>query len=541
MPVIVERFSGIAPKIEPRQLNEQLGQIAIDCLVDRLSLRSMPDTVDTGDDVSTLASTIYKRNGAWLAFDNVRDIVNAPIANDPLDRYVVADPDTYPSIKSGGSSYRLGIPEPATAPILSSITAPSDVNALDAETVSYVTTFVDAWGSEGPPSVASLSTDRERDTDVTVSLPAVPGGNYNFGAGALHRVYRSNSGTSGSNYQFVLQIAITATSVVDTVDNDALGELMPSLEWIGPPDDDIALYPNGAMQGITDIGNGVLAGFSHRTVVFCEPFLPHAWPVNYRITLDQDIVGITATTSGLLVTTVTKPHLIVGVHPASLVLQDLQVPQACVAKQGQVDMGKYALYPSPDGLVLVDGGTAKVVTEELFTREQWQAFSPETINAHLYEGKYMAFFDNGVKQGFMFDPRGGLHSFCNMSQWFEAAFYEAVTDLLFVKETTGDVLEFGSDYAVPLSYTWRSKIYILPRPVSLAVVRVVAAEAFDVSPVTVKIYAGGVLVDTVVLDDAVEDWGRLSSGILHREYEFEISGSNAITYVGLYESMEDMG
>ena len=46
------------------------------------------------------------------------------------------------------------------------------------------------------------------------------------------------------------------------------------------------------MKGLTAIGNGIFAGFSGKRLCFSEPFLPHAWPVAYRITLEDEIVGI---------------------------------------------------------------------------------------------------------------------------------------------------------------------------------------------------------------------------------------------------------
>mgnify|MGYP001502416508 CR=1 FL=1 len=71
-----------------------------------------------------------------------------------------------------------------------------------------------------------------------------------------------------------------------------MAEVIPSTDWIAPPDDDTALYPDGPMKGLISLPGGILAGFTGKRICFSEPFLPHAWPVNYRITLEEEIVGI---------------------------------------------------------------------------------------------------------------------------------------------------------------------------------------------------------------------------------------------------------
>ena len=48
------------------------------------------------------------------------------------------------------------------------------------------------------------------------------------------------------------------------------------------------------MKGLIALPNGVFAGFTGKRICFSEPFLPHAWPVAYRITLEEEIVSIAA-------------------------------------------------------------------------------------------------------------------------------------------------------------------------------------------------------------------------------------------------------
>lgn len=545
MSFVLEAFGGIAPKINPRRLKENMAQVARNCLLEGSVLSPLPGMAATSDTVSPNAVSLYRYNNNWLAFTNDRNFARAPISNDVLQRLIISpsasEPASWPVVRSGGVSYRLGIPAPTTNAIATPDTPPPNPNDIDAETVSYVYTFVDAWGAEGPPSPPTTSVDRIRDTQVTVSgLAAAPVGNYNFGSGALKRIYRSNSGTAGANYQYVGEVAISATWFVDNVPNDSLGEVLPSFGWIGPPDDNSALYPDGPMLGVVALPNGILAGFSGNTLVLSEPYLYHAWPLEYRIAFEEKIVGIASISSGLLVATTKRPYVVTGVHPSAMAVSNLNVKQGCVSKRGLVDMGKYALYPSPDGLVLVEGHNAEVITEGLFTREQWQArFNPTSISAYEYEGKYLAFYNNGVDPpaGFMFDPRGGVNAFVEITAHMNAAYFDELEDTLYVNDA-GNIRRWaqGSTFN---TYTWRSRVMLAPRPTNFAAVRVEAVNDLNTSPVTVEIWADGALRTTAVLNNSVTPYARLHSGFLAKAWEVVITGTNPVSHVGIYAKLSE--
>ena len=535
----IEDFGGIAPKIDAKRLGNSLAQTASDCLLDSHALEPLPAMVATVDSAGATDISLYKYNAStWLHFTNDRDFARAPIANDALDRIVYTDPGTYPNVYSAGTTYRLGIPAPAAAPTLTGVTAPADPNDVDAESISYVVTMVDAWGAEGPPSPPSALTDRVVDTSVTVNLPTTPVGSYNFGGGALKRIYRSNSGTQGANYQFVAEVAAATASYADTIVNVALGEILPSETWIGPPDDDTAIYPNGPMEGVVALPNGVLAGFAHKSVVFSEPFLYHAWPLEYRITFEELVVGITPIASGLLVVTEKRPYLIAGVHPGAMAVTTFEVNQACVAKRGMVDMGDIAIYPSPDGLVLVSGSSIELVTEGLLGRDDWQLYIPSTISAYYYEGKYLAFYNDGSPKGFIFDPQGGRNALTLIADYLEAAYYDALTDTLYVNDA-GTIRKWGQSTSAARNYTWKSKKLVAGSPTNMGAIRIETRNALSSENVTVKVYADGTLTDTVVFNDSATPYSRLSGGFRAKVWELEITGQNPVEHVGIYETLSE--
>ena len=175
----LDRFSGIAPGVSPRLLADQFGQTAEN--IDFESGRLTPTTNDV--DVFTLQSGLrrsiyFYRDTNWLEWnqDGVK-AVPGPIPGDTLARLYFTG-DDYPRIgtvntmiagSSGypANSYRLGVPAPATAPSITKTGTPDEDQTPD--DVSYVYTFVTAFGEEGPPSPATAPIERTDTETVTIT------------------------------------------------------------------------------------------------------------------------------------------------------------------------------------------------------------------------------------------------------------------------------------------------------------------------------------------------------------------------------------
>lgn len=323
-------FSGTAPGVAPRLLAEQFGQVAEN--VDFESGRLVAITEDS--DTYTLQSgarrsIYYYRDTSWLEWseDGV-SVVPGPIPGDTTDRLYFTG-DDYPRIGTvstlvagnngyPANSYRLGVPAPANAPGVTIVGTADDT--LTPNDVSYVYTFVTAFGEEGPPSLPSSIIQLDDTQTTTLSLPTSdqPSGNYNFGSGAKKRIYRSNTGSTNTQFQFVGEVVYTATSFDDLLDADELGEVLPSATWIGPPDDNTSLYPDGPLKGLISLAQGTMAGFTGKRFCLSEPFLPHAWPIGYRITTEEDIVAIASTANGVAALTDGQPYFITGTEPSAM-------------------------------------------------------------------------------------------------------------------------------------------------------------------------------------------------------------------------------
>lgn len=423
---------------------------------------------------------------------------------------------------------------------------------------SYVYTFVSAYGEEGPPSAASTVITTDDNAVITVSnLSVAPvKSNCNFSqSSGTKRIYRSNTGSNTTAFQFVAEVSMATASYDDTSSNDQLAEIIPSTFWIAPPDDDSSTYPDGPMKGLTAMPNGVLAGFTGKRLCFSEKFLPYAWPVSYRISLEDPIVGIASIGNGLIVTTEGRPYLVAGTDPASMSAMRMETPQSCLSKTSIVDLGTVVLYAGPDGLVAAAGSDVQIITEGLITPDQWQSqYYPSTINATLWKGRYLGFYNTGSGfGGFIFDPRGG------------AKVFTTLTASALVRGTFTDP-DDGNAYLIianqikkfqggttDQTYTWKSKDFVPPKPTSMGFLKV-DAEAF---PVTLKVYGDGTVIYHAVIAAAgsaytvtgttpsfsavtiQEPVVRLPAS-MKKEFAVEVSSTKVVNEVCIAESIDEL-
>jgi len=563
-----ERFSGIAPGVSPRLLADQFGQISEN--IDFESGRLVSTTNDS--DTLTLQNTArrsiyYYRDTSWLEWseDSV-SVVPGPIPGDATDRLYFTGDDyprvgTVSTLVSGSSGYpvnsfRLGVPAPyGNGP---GVTVNGSANStLTPNDVSYVYTYVTAAGEEGPPSSPSNVVQMDDSQTVTIGMAAnaQPSGNYNFGTGSLKRIYRSNTGSTNTQFQFVAQVAYTTVTYTDSTDAANLGEILPSGGWIGPPNDDSSLYPDGPLKGLIALAQGTMAGFTGKRFCLSEPFLPHAWPIQYRITTEEDIVAIASTANGVAALTDGQPYFITGTEPSAMTAVRIDFSQACVNKHSVVDMGDVVLYAGPEGLCAIQSASGQVVTKGLISVKQWNAdFHPETIRAFRHEGTYVAFWTSGgTHGGFVYDPRGSENSLSTLSIAGEVrgGHMNPKDGELYI--IVGNKIKKYRGSNTPRTLTFKSKKFVTPAPLSMGWVSVHA----NVYPVTVKVYGDGALVAHYTLSKAGANYtqattvpSNISNGTLRepimrmpaavaQEWEVQVQGTDINDFC-LAQSMDEV-
>lgn len=332
------------------------------------------------------------------------------------------------------------------------------------------------------------------------------------------RLYRAVSGS----YLFVAELPISQNTYTDTTLAENLGEVIPSLTWTPPP---------AELAGLINLPNGSMAGFVGRDVYFCDPYHPHAWPEQYIQSMDYPVVGLGRMDTTLAVLTTGTPYFLQGSHPDSITVVKSDLEQACASKRSIVSTNGVVIYASPDGLVLLSSGGSKLITEQLFTRAQWQAyFKPESIHAYSHDLKYIAFYDNGTEQGgFIFDPTSG--QFIMHDIYATAGYSDLQRDQLFLSSSDRSIKKWigGS----PKSLTWRSKKFWMPKPAGYTCAQL-EAEAY---PVTLKVYVDGVLGHTATVTDRAAF--RLPV-LIGRDWEFQIEGVTEVFSLAIAQSMEEI-
>lgn len=650
-------FGGLAPRLSPRLLRDELATVAADVNLESGRLVPIKDNSDTLTLSNSSRQSIFKYTDSperWLQFDEDVDVVRSPIPGDVNDT-VYFTGQSFPKMGRsaqivGGSvfpnaSFRLGIPAPTAAPtvqpvgtrqfdgVLSFVNESStitittktsgtaaahgavvgefvvlagyaashgisadDINGtykiktvpsvstltvelsaaatstgdgssvvngasfgdnsdaeLDYET-SYVYTFVSAFGEEGPPSPAStvITTDDNMTVAISGLETSTSKSNTNL---TKKRIYRSNTGSNTTQFQFVGEVVLAETSFTDSSKNNELAEVIPSTDWIAPPDDDTSLYPDGPMKGLIALQNGIFAGFTGNRICFSFPYQPHAWPANYRIGIEEKIVGMKATSNGLIVGTESTPYLVTGTDPSSMVAIKIETAEACLSKRSMVDMGEAVVFAGPDGLMAAAGVTVQNLTQGLITSEQWQAnYYPSTITGFYWQGRYVGFFNTGSGfGGFVFDFRDETTALTNLdaSALIRGGFTDPDDNELYL--IIGNKIKKFQGSTNNLTYNWKSKEYVLPRHTSFGFAKVEAEEY----PVTLKIYGDGSVIYNATISTSGSGFSvtgtspsfsataipepvvRLPASV-HKTFAFEIESAKVVNEVCLGESIVEL-
>lgn len=296
---------------------------------------------------------------------------------------------------------------------------------------SYVYTFVNDLGEESAPSPPSSTLLRPDGVTVTVTTPtSIPSGISSEYGIATKRIYRAAVGNTGTVFRFVAEIDLDVADYDDTLTDAQLGEVLESDEFDLPPDD---------MRGILALPNGIMVGFSKNQLCLSAQNRPHAWPVSFRLTTDTDIVSISNIDNTVVIGTEAYPYMATGTDPASYSMTKLEVQQACVSKRsiGTItDIG--VVFASPDGLIAVRGpGQVRNLTENVFTRRQWQDIGPGTIRAVVHDDIYFFWTGDGSSgsdQAFALDMKQNGFGLIRLSIYADAMHADPLTDKLYLAQ-----------------------------------------------------------------------------------------------------------
>lgn len=550
MRILFSQFGGMFPRVSPEKLPEQAAQIAqnTDLHTGNIgAFRELGSPVPLTSSRPILQSAyLWRVNSTayWLRFQHEVEVARSPIADDEHkrvywtgDRRFVDDKDeAWPQMSytpiayTGGTdypqnSYRLGVPKP-TLPVSTTVTGSSTEPEL-AEYRFYVRTYVTEMGEEGPPCepTEKLSVAPGQSVNITgLGLNAGDGDARNI---TLQRIYRTNSNNYGAAFQFVAELPISDVTFTDSKAGEELIEVLPSTDWYPPP---------AGLRGIRLMANGVMVGFRDNEVYFSEPYLPHAWPARYRLTVDYPIVALGSFGTTIVVATEGRPFLITGSHPESMSQLELDLIEPCVSARSMASMGHGVVYASRNGLVYVGPSGADLITQGIVTREEWAAFQPETIRAVEYRQQYMGFYGTAANNGggFFLNPRGATSGLIGLDAKVQAVHRDPLNENLYLLDWNKNVRQFEAGEG-RMTATWRSRVVELDRPTMFRVLRVDVEEA---ASTTVNVYADGGLHSSCVVTHG-EPISLARKGRARR-WEVEVVTTGSVRSVAIAESVAEV-
>lgn len=399
------------------------------------------------------------------------------------------------------------------------------------ETLVYAYTFVTQFGEESQPSPLSRNIVWSPGQSVRVNGMAAAGQGPRF---TKKRIYRSaTSASGGTDLYLIAEINEGDTFFDDVPDTVPLQEACPSLDYNVPPD---------ALAGLTAMPNGMMVGFAGRDIYFCEPWQPHAWPAKYKQTTNDKIVGLATAGATLIVLTKGVPYVLEGAHPEAMRMERIEVNFPCIAKRSIVDLGYSVAYASDEGLVQIDRSGARMVTEDLFTPEQWRLLKPGTIDASQHRGRYVFSYDNletpPKRDMQIIDLTPGGDPFVIRGGWLPRCWhFEIGNTRTWFMDTGGRVYQFDAPSGPFVPFRWRSAPFALPFFTNFGALLVEGDKITSSQRMSCKIFADGRLRHTETVANRVV---RLPSGFSAKVWEVEIIGNFQIYGVHMARTVDEL-
>lgn len=293
----------------------------------------------------------------------------------------------------------------------------------------------------------------------------------------------SDTGSSGDLYIDVSQIPGTSPAqywgdasfdFTDNFDSRLLQQTLETDNYDKPP---------AGLQGLISFQDNILVGFVANEVYFSEPNFPHAWPIEYKITLEHEVVGLASISGALLVLTEAFPYIIQGTDPAAgLSVQRIDLDFPCLNRRSIVVMYGAVVWATFGGLAVYSPAVgAQLITKYNYNNETWQAdVDPATVVAVFYRDKYFASHSQGA---FIFErdeKNGG--TFVTTDVIASAGWLDSTADRLYlVIGTAGELVEWNDPDEPRQVYRWKSKTFKTQDMINLGAARVIA-DYNDIDP-----------------------------------------------------------
>jgi hypothetical protein len=223
---------------------------------------------------------------------------------------------------------------------------------------------------------------------------------------------------------------------------------------------------------------GFFVASKDNTLYFSEPFAPWAWPEDYQIPIDQEIVGLGVYGSTIVVATDGHIYTFSGPHPTSLHKTKLDF-QPCLSQRAVVETSSGVMFPSLSGFQHVAGGQVSNITAPMVKPEDWADYEVETMHGVWYNDAYYGFYKTDDHEGFIVIDI--LNGSITTGVDYHQAGYVGISGGVFytifptnlLAPTTLYIAKWDASESEYKNYLFRSKQYILEKPHNFKVAQVV--------------------------------------------------------------------
>lgn len=481
--VRIEDFKGQYPKRSNRLLENSQARLANNLNLASGELRGLRNwqqafnfNDNTIQKAFRLPDALSPGGELWVGFDNPSvNLYPGPLLNDGFDRYYKfgdgrPEYNTLDRLRNGDPYYWLGVP----APVLNGSLATTG-GGTPTEERFYAYTLVTQYGEEGAPSAPVSATGAETDTwtlsgmDVAVPNPAEQ-------PVTTKNIYRTVVGFSSVEFFFVANIPLAQASYADTIPSDvvARNNLLESEGWAEAPTD---------IDNAVVMPNGFFLAWAGRDIHFSETYRPWAWPADYDLSAQYEVIGAGVFGQSAGIVTKGHPYFSTGTAPENSTLTKNNTAEPGLSEFSIVSLPYGVLYASQNGLVLMSANGVTIPTEDIITKDKWlRNYSPATLRSAQYEDSYLGFYASD--KGLVINPDDPNESFIELDNFVGV-------NMVQTDERTGEVyvIRAGVVYLWDsveeerVNYQWRSKSFYFRKPCNL----------------------GAAVVDMESLDDIIDD------------------------------------
>jgi hypothetical protein len=495
MKITLNEFKGIQPKIANDKLPINMAQVASDVKTASKELmayrRNTSDISLAGSSYKSLFEYLEGGNNHWVYYDLVVHWVRTPVAEDTFERMYMTGAD-------GSGKYKAFVNDliTGTFDFTTDFYYPGAPSAVAMSATGYTTganyrayfyTYVSRYGEEGPPSALTEITDYDGSSNVTLgnfTEPSASDEHLKTQVGTKKpaiRIYRTSAtGTGAAEFLLVAEIDTSAITwstytYVDSKADSALGETCDSIFYDRAPDN---------LTNLRGHPNGFFVASKGNVLYFSEPYQPHAWPEDYRISIDQEIVAVGIFGSTVVAATDGFIYTFSGPHPNSM-YKKKESFQPCLSQRALVETDDGVMFPSLEGFQLVSSKGVDNVTRETFKPEDWVDYYLDQMHSTWYNKGYYGFYKSGndfqgyIKIDFLNDSitTGVSYHWAGHVALLDGTF-RTINASDFTDPTQLYISRWDADPIEYRPYSYRTPLFISTKPVNFKVAQVILNQDF---------------------------------------------------------------